>query len=169
MGALDDGMSCVSELLNKKKVLTAVSAGWDLSEPGCLPVRPGAMHTKRKQRQSRVSSSSSRVCKFQASSSRPSKEVVPKMMVLQTRRVRIHGYREGVHTLCRQWKCGTPENPMLDAVFTDKLDVSSSHMATCRSCEWQQKCLFPTTSSTPPQKIEETSSSSSSSSTSSSS
>ena len=26
-------------------------------------------------------------------------------------------------------------------------------MAVCRSCEWQQKCVFPTTSSAPPQEI----------------
>ena len=66
-----------------------------------------------------------------------------------------------------QVKCGTPENPILDTVFTDKLDVSSSHMAVYRSCEWQQKCVFPTTSSAPPLEIEEGSSSSSSSSSSS--
>ena len=116
-------------------------------------------HGEKKQRRSRTSSSSSRACRFQASSSRPSSpshtakvEVMPKMMVLQTRRLRIHGYRDGVYTLCRQWKCGTRENPMLDAVFTD---------------EWQQKCVFPTTSSAPPQEIEEASSPSSSSSSSS--
>ena len=71
---------------------------------------------------------------------------MPKMMVLQTRRLRIHGYSEGINILCRQWKGGTPEYPMLDAVFTHKLDVSSSHMAVCRSCEWKQKCVSPTTS-----------------------
>ena len=71
MGALYDGTACVSELLNKEKVLKAVSAGWGLSEPGCLPVRPGAMHTEKMQRQSRASSSSSRACSRQASSSRP--------------------------------------------------------------------------------------------------
>ena len=38
MGDLYDGMACVSELLNKEKVLKAVFAGWNLSEPGCLPV-----------------------------------------------------------------------------------------------------------------------------------
>ena len=95
-------MACVSEFLNKEKVLKAVSAGWDLSEPGCLLVRPGAMHTEKTHRQSSASSSSSRACTRQASSPRPSSpshtakvEVTPKMMVLQTRRLRIHGYREG--------------------------------------------------------------------------
>ena len=29
-------------------------------------------------------------------------EVMPKMMVLQTRRLRLHGYRKGAYTLCRQ-------------------------------------------------------------------
>ena len=117
MGALYDGMACVSELLNKKKVLEAVSAGWDLSEPGCLPIKPKAMHTKKTQRQLRALSSSSRGCTRQASAARPSipshtakVEVVPKMLVLRTRKLRIHGNREGVYTLCRRWKCGTPEN-----------------------------------------------------------
>ena len=32
---------------------------------------------------------------------------------------------------------------MVDAVFTDKLDASSSHMVVCRSCEWQQKMRVP--------------------------
>ena len=86
MGALYDGMACVLEVLNKKKVLEAVSAGWDLSEPGCLPVKPKAIHTKKTQRQPRSLSSSSRACTRQASASRPSipshtakVEVVPKM------------------------------------------------------------------------------------------
>ena len=174
MGALYDGKACVSELLNKEKVLKAVSAGWNLSEPGCLPAKPGAMHPENTQRQSRASSSSPRACARQASSSRPSsssntakEDVMPKMMVLNTRRLRIHGYREGIYPLCRHWKCGTPDNPTLDAMFVDKLDESSSHMTVCRSCEWQQqKCVFPTTSSTPPKDDEECSSSSSSSSSS---
>ena len=151
MGALYDGKACVSELLSKNKVLQAVASGWDLSEPGCLPSAQKAMPKKAKQRTSTQASSS---------------QAVPKMMVLQTLKLKIHAYKDGVYTLCRQWKCGTPENPTLNASFTTKLDETFSHTSVCRSCERQQKCSFPSMSA-PLEEAEEDSSPSASSSSSS--
>ena len=150
MGALYDGKACVSELLSKNKVLQAVASGWDLSEPGCLPSAQKTMPKKPKQQKSRAASSS---------------QGIPRMMVLQTHKLKIHAYKDGVYTLCRQWKCGTPENPMLNASFTTKLDETYSHMSVCMSCERQQKCSFPSMT-TPPKEAEEAGSTSSSSSSS---
>ena len=169
-----DGKACVSELLSKEKVLRAVSAGWDIAEPGCLPAKPEAMHTKasthrQRKAQPKASSFSSRSITRQASSAGPScsrikekEDVLPKLFVLQTRKLKIHGYKESVYTLCRQWKCGTAEHPTLDAVFTSTLDVSSSHMAVCRSCELQHGCVFPSLTTEPPPKEDEAGATSSS-------
>ena len=163
MAALYDGKACVSELLNKAKVVKAVAEGWDLAEPGCLPVpaTPRPMQAA----SSSTMTQSGRAATTSSARTRGvrKKGEAPKMMVLQTRRLKIHGYTDGVYSLCRQWKCGTPDEPTMDAMFTDKLNESTAHMTICKSCELQQGCVFKPTSASPSEKDDDSSSSSSSS------
>ena len=129
MPELYDSRACVSELLQKSKVIAAVTSGWELAAPGCIPAKPPPA-TAPPRRQPRP--------------------VGPRVQaqglvcyVLHTGKSKLHGYTGGPYSLCRQWRCGERDSPSMDALFVPFDETSLIHFEVCRSCASQHKCTFP--------------------------
>ena len=136
MPARYDQKACVSELLQKAKIVTAVAQGWKIAEPGCMPQKPtgaSASGSTSKQVQKRA-----RIC---TPAPKESKAIC---WVLHAKRQRVHGWAGGLYTLCRQWRCGEREDPAQDALFFDLGSASLASGEACRSCTSQHGCvIFP--------------------------
>ena len=59
---------------------------------------------------------------------------LPVKYVIMTTRHRLHGYQEGVYTLCKQWRCGHDSDPVEAALFMNLQDVSATSAVVCKSC-----------------------------------
>ena len=135
MSDLYDSRACVSELLQKSKVVSAVASGWRLVDPGCVPVKLPPSSTRPARPSRRL---------------RDRAPVVPQMAVLfvmNTKKAKLHGYAGGVYTMCRQWRCGDRGCPTLDAEFVTMTQTDLPDFETCRSCAIQHKCVFPSVAS----------------------
>ena len=130
MGTSYDSKACVSELLQKSKIAHAVGKGWSLVDPGCIPLTPTAMRT-----------ASSRP--VQPSQPGTSTDVPPTAYVLQTNKRKLHGYKEGVYTLCKQWRCGSTAAPAEAALFISAEQVHLASYEICKSCV-NKGCVIPT-------------------------
>ena len=129
MGTSYDSKACVSELVQKSKVADAIKKGWGLVDPGCIPEKPKAS---------------------KASSSGPSpairtgtaKNKVLATYVIQTKKSKLHGYEDGVYTLCKQWRCGTMAAPSEAALFISPEQVHLGSYEVCKSCI-KKGCTLP--------------------------
>ena len=128
MSALYDSRACVSELIQKDKVMSAVSSGWQLVEPGCVAAKPPPPATSRPPPHS---------------TRRPCRPQQPSCFVLNTRRSTLHGYGSGVYPFCGQWRCGDQKEPEIDALFVDSDQACLLHFEVCRSCASHRGCVFP--------------------------
>ena len=129
MPELYDSRACVSELLQKSKVISAVTSGWVLVAPGCVPAKPPPTTAPQHHHPRPVGprgQSQGLVC-----------------YVLHTGKTKLHGYTGGPYSLCRQWKCGERDRPSMDALFVPIGETDLIHFEACRSCASQQRCTFP--------------------------
>ena len=143
MAELYDSRACVSELLQKVKVTSAVSAGWNLVDPGCVPRSAPSFSSQA------VARADPQPVRQRARAARRAQKLPaePVAFVLHTGKARLHGYACGLYPVCRQWRCGDVDSPVPEALFVDSAAASLLEFEVCRSCAKQHKCSFPKPSS----------------------
>ena len=117
-----DSAACVSELLAKSKVVGAISKGWNVVEPGCLPEPFPIEHP-------------SPTNEVDPSIVKPTSDIVVRNLVLNCETNKLHFSLTGPFTLCMLWKCGSFEQPAKSARFL-YADATTSHelyQSCCRS------------------------------------
>ena len=125
-----DSKACVAELLQKTKVVSAVSSGWALVDPGCVPSKPPPTPTLPPHHRPRP-----------AAPRGPEPQDM-KCYVMNVAKGKLHGYSDGLYTMCRQWRCGERDSPSMDALFVPVDEAGLLHFVACRPCSIH-KCIFP--------------------------
>ena len=140
-----DSAACVSELIAKSKIATALRAGWTVAAPGCVPKTPpppmaapgtpggpapSQEHEERGPPYSRR--------KTAEHIRRTTVSVLPKGKgVLNTTSSLMHLHSGGTTSACGMWACGSPTNPAVNARFTDDpalQSTTSTKTSQCKRC-----------------------------------
>lgn len=123
-----DSMACVTELLAKSKVTNALSKGWTIAPPGCVPqvLRDDAdLQTPRP---------CPKKAKCQPSTRAVAGFITKSKFVRNFESGCVHLWNGGLTSICNQFKCGSPDCPSDGAVFvpppTDAADID----ARCKAC-----------------------------------
>ena len=156
MSGVYDSRACVSELLQKTKVVSAVVGGWSLVDPGCVPRSPPQPPHHQPPHQAREPQ--------QRRARQRAEPAQPVGFVLHTGKGRLHAYAGGDYPVCKQWRCGSQDRPVPDALFASWEEAELLVFNACRSCASQHRCEFPEPSSSraSPARLPSVSSSSSS-------
>ena len=124
-----DSAACVTELIAKSAVSSALRAGWAIAAPGCVPrapptaeVLPPLKHAKRaKTRNERVPFSPVSVTKA--------------VKVIHVLSGKVHMWTSGERTACAKWKCGTSSAPTCHALFPGPgAATTSESTSNCLGC-----------------------------------
>ena len=142
MPKMYDSTACVSELLGKSRIANAVAKGWRPVEAGCIPAPEPASFAVSIPSAPRPTRVASRLCEVQKKRKVDvpvdDVEILPKgRQVLNKERSVIHLYLLGTCTLCKLWKCGSPDEPAASAEFRGsgcESGGASENLQLCKRC-----------------------------------
>lgn len=126
-----DSAACVPGLRTKNGLRSVFANGWKVVESGCAanpaPVPDAAVDTTAPV--STTKRSKEVPVDLRSETSDP---LLSTWLVLHKGQKRSHLLTGSVCTVCNQWRCGTPENPSVHAVFTT--EGSANNCMECRKC-----------------------------------
>ena len=130
-----DSMACVTELLAKKKVATALLNDWTIAEPGCVPAPPPAVSLPSA---APFSPEPVKLAKRAKKTITVSNDNVIKsfLQVCNLGSGKVHIWVCGLSTACSKWKCGSPSVPAENACFVEEAKHLENTTSTpyCSSC-----------------------------------